>query len=196
MNTAWFLLILHIALVIPSAGHALLYKRDSRASLGWIAVCLAYPIIGPLMYYLFGINRLRTRALQIKGNPLRQLKTKYERPDNISVNHKLGLPEKLATQPQLVALARSSAAVTHRPLVENNAVQPYFDGDNTYDAMLSAIAQAENSICLASYLFETDQTGKRFINALSAAQQRGIEVRVLLDGIGQLYNYPHASHLL
>jgi cardiolipin synthase len=63
VNNAWFVLAAHFALAIISAGHALLYKRDPRAALGWIAVSFAYPIVGPLLYYFFGINRLRTHAV-------------------------------------------------------------------------------------------------------------------------------------
>jgi len=196
LNSAWILLGVHVVLAVTSAGHALLYKKDPRAALGWIAVCLAYPLVGPLMYYLFGINRLRTRAHALKGEPVKRLKLGYERSDNISSYIKQPLPARLAGQPQLAALARSSAAVTHRPLLEKNLLQPFFDGDSAYAAMLEAIAKARRSVCLASYIFETNHSGHAFINALAAARARGVEVRVLLDGIGELYSLPRASRLL
>lgn len=148
------------------------------------------------MYYLFGINRLRTRAHQIKGDPKKRLKTSYERPDNINTTSDVSLSEGLAISSELVALARSSTAVTHRPLVEKNTLQPYFDGDSAYAEMLLAIDQAKYSVCLASYIFETNQTGQKFIDALCAAHARGVDVRVLVDGIGELYNSPTASRLL
>ena len=93
-------------------------------------------------------------------------------------------------------MAASSAAVTHRPLVENNALQPFFDGESAYAAMLKAIAEARHSVSLASYIFATDTTGRAFITALDDARLRGVEVRVLIDGIGELYNFPRAGRLL
>ena len=181
---------------ILSAGHALLYKRDSRAALGWIAVCLAYPLVGPFLYYLFGINRLRTSAHQLKGAPLRRLKAGYERSDNLSsVNEENVLPF-FKTRPELSALARSTAAVTHRPLVENNSLQPFFSGESAYSSMLKAIEAARHSVCLASYIFDTDDSGQAFIDALVAAKARGVEVRVMLDGIGELYSIPRAGRVL
>ena len=51
LNNTWALLVLHVVLAVVSASHALLNKRDSRAAVGWIAVCIAYPIVGPLLYY-------------------------------------------------------------------------------------------------------------------------------------------------
>ena len=153
LNTASILLAVHAVLAITSAGHALLYKKDPRAALGWIAVCLAYPLVGPLMYYLFGINRLRTRGHVLKGAPAKRLKLGYERSDNILTSTKETLPAVLAGETELAALARSSAAVTHSPLLEKNTLLPFFYGDSAYAAMLNAIAQSRHSVCLASYIF-------------------------------------------
>ena len=36
LNNAWILLIVHSVLAAASAGHALLYKKDPGAALGWI----------------------------------------------------------------------------------------------------------------------------------------------------------------
>lgn len=204
LNYAWILLFVHGVLAIISAGHALLFKHDPRAALGWIAVCLAYPFIGPIMYYLFGINRLQTRAHSLKGAPIKRLKIGYERSDNPDTNIKNNPSQSLINnvkQPTLKdsftrSLARSSAAVTHRPLVEHNTLQTFFTGESAYAAMLDAIKQARHSVCMMSYIFDTDHTGRLFINALAAAKKRGVEVRVLLDGIGELYSFPHAGWLL
>ena len=57
------------ALGIVAAGtasiHALLYKRRPQSAFGWIAVCFTLPILGTLFYYLFGINRVQTRARKL-----------------------------------------------------------------------------------------------------------------------------------
>jgi len=47
---------------VATAWHALLNKRDPRAALGWMAVAVALPLVGVLLYLLFGINRVRSRA--------------------------------------------------------------------------------------------------------------------------------------
>jgi cardiolipin synthase len=196
LHNAWFLLVAHFALAIISAGHALLYKRDPRAALGWIAVSFAYPILGPVLYYLFGINRLRTRAYQLKGEPLKRLKIRYERPDKGNKVDEDSQLLAIATHPGLVALARSSAAVTHQSLTDGNALQPFFDGESAYAAMLKSIDQARHSVCLATYIFETNKIGRIFVKSLVAAHSRGVEVRVLLDGVGEFYSLPRAGTLL
>jgi cardiolipin synthase len=139
---------------------------------------------------------VRTSAHQLKGEPSRRLKIGYERPDRVYWDErKMCLPAVLE-DPDLVALARSSAAVTHRELVEANALQPYFDGETAYGDMLHAIEHARHTVFLATYIFDSKKTGRTFIKALTAANLRGVEVRVLLDGIGELYSYPRAGSLL
>ena len=51
------LILAAVAASVAAAGHALLWKRDPRAALGWIVVSLTVPIAGPLLYFVFGINR-------------------------------------------------------------------------------------------------------------------------------------------
>lgn len=196
LDTAWLLLAVHVTLAMISAGHALLYKRDPRAALGWIAVCIAYPLIGPLLYYLFGINRLRTRAHQLEGESARRSQNSYERSDTLNTEIRdIDLPQAIVKS-ELAALARSSAAVTRRELVEGNDLHPFFDGESAYAAMLDAIENASESVCLASYIFETNRTGQCFIKALLGANARGVDVRVLLDGVGEYYSFPRAGTLL
>src|SRR3546814_14191611 len=60
----WWALLLALwpLVALGTAGHALLTKRDARAAWGWIAVCWLFPLAGPALYYVFGVNRVRTPA--------------------------------------------------------------------------------------------------------------------------------------
>jgi len=66
----WAIVILHFSLAIFATIHAILYKRDPRAALGWISVCLFFPFGGALLYFMFGINRIQTQA-----HPLARLRS-------------------------------------------------------------------------------------------------------------------------
>lgn len=188
-----FVLALIPLLALAGAGHALLYKRDPRSAFAWIAVCLIFPLAGPLLYFLFGINRVRTRARQLTRRFPFHLGVAYERGD-------YGVPdpvvEPIRLPPEWRVLARVSDAVTQRPLVEGNAAEPLHNGEAAYPAMLEAIEAARSRVWLATYIFETGPTGRRFIDALVRAEQRGVDVRVLLDGVGELYSLPWAGVLL
>ena len=56
--------------------------------------------------------------------------------------------------------------------------------------MIEAIEGAEKSIGLMSYIFDNDAWGKRFVEALGRAHERGVEVRVLVDAAGARYSFP------
>ena len=86
--------------------------------------------------------------------------------------------------------------VTGRALLEGNQVTMLLDGEQTYSAMLEAIREARQRVYLCSYIFESGGVGRDFIDALCDAHQRGVEVRVLLDGVGQLYSLPGSARLL
>jgi len=189
----WVLLGVHVTLAVLSVTHAMLYKRDSRAALGWVSVCLFFPLAGSLLYYMFGINRIQTQAQKLVGHRSFRLRVGYERGDvreqiTTAVAHVVG--------PRLKLFARVSERVTSQPLTAGNHVEALKNGEQAYPAMLEAINGAKKRILLATYLFESDSVGKTFVAALIAAHQRGVEVRVIVDGVGELYSWPRLSRKL
>ena len=46
--------------------HALLHKRDSRAATLWIGIIWLMPVFGPILYLVFGVNRIRRRAISLR----------------------------------------------------------------------------------------------------------------------------------
>jgi cardiolipin synthase len=185
--------VLSILIAIVSAGHALLWKRDPRAALGWAAVCLIFPFAGPFLYFLFGINRVKTRARKLRENSAFRRGTSLDEPPE-------GTTSDVMSGSQLPlewnGLTRISGAVTRRPLLSSNRIEMLQNGEQAYPAMLEAIEAAEHSLFLSTYIFETKMMGRRFINALARAQERGVDVRVIIDGIGEFYSFPRAGDLL
>ncbi|MFU8814571.1 MAG: phospholipase D-like domain-containing protein [Pseudomonadales bacterium] len=171
-----------VALLIGvlASAHALLYKRRPRAAFGWIAVCLTFPLAGAALYFWFGINRAQRRARRLRDD-----------------EHVDFPPEHAAPPPcGYEALAQLGAAVTGEPLLGGHAVEPLHGGEHAYAAMLAAIDGAQQRVFLVTYIFDTDDTGRAFADALGRAVARGVDVRVLLDGVGELYSFPRARWML
>lgn len=57
-------------------------------------------------------------------------------------------------------------------------------GREIFPAMLQSIAAAKKSIRLETYTYADGKLGRQFCEALTAAAQRGVHVRVLVDAIG------------
>ncbi|MCU0621543.1 MAG: PLDc N-terminal domain-containing protein, partial [Gemmatimonadales bacterium] len=154
--------------------HIVLHKRDVRAAIGWTGLAWLAPIAGPLLYLFLGVNRIRRRAGRLRGRPAPMDFTR----EMMAARQELavlppGLPSRLAS------IATVVGTTTGQPLVAGNVVEPLLDGDEAYPAMLEAIDAAERSIGLATYIFDTDRAGARFVEALARAADRGVAVRVL-----------------
>tara|TARA_R110001592_G_scaffold7126_1_gene40149 strand:- start:15630 stop:16760 length:1131 start_codon:yes stop_codon:yes gene_type:complete len=60
----------------------------------------------------------------------------------------------------------------------------YTDANRYFDSIIHAIHQAEKSIDLEVYLFDSDELSHRVVDALINAAQRKLKVRLLTDGVG------------
>ncbi|CAN4267563.1 Cls Phosphatidylserine/phosphatidylglycerophosphate/ cardiolipin synthases and related enzymes [Methylophilaceae bacterium] len=68
--------------------------------------------------------------------------------------------------------------------IAGNQIELLRNGRAYFPALAAAIEQAKQTIYLQTYIFEVDAAGKQIADALKAAAQRGVTVRVLLDGFG------------
>lgn len=181
--SVYLLALLHIAPATWSVYHILLYKRDARAAMGWIMACLFVPYGGPVAYFLFGINRVKTRAKSIRRPIFR-------------VDYESRIP--LAAPDDTVGkgLETIGKRLTGRSLSSGNTIDVYHNGEQAYPAMLASIAGATQQVLLASFILKMDETGQTFADALSAAVERGVDVKVLVDGVGEYYSWKKPSRLL
>ena len=90
-------------------------------------------------------------------------------------------------------LARAISLISERPLRSGNHITLLRNGDVAYPRMIAAFNEAEHSIGLQSYMIDNDVVGNEFVDALRRAHDRGVAVRVLVDGIGSLYSFPPIS---
>ena len=58
------------------------------------------------------------------------------------------------------------------------------NGDEIFPAMLTAIKQARTSVLFESYVYTEGEVEKQFTAALAEAAERGVGVRIVLDGLG------------
>lgn len=188
----WILPGVHIVFASLAVVHAMLFKRDPRAALGWVSVCLFFPLAGPILYYMFGINRIQTQARRLAQRRLFRLHVGQERGALNDASETSALQQ----DPQIGRFVRVSDRVTARPLTAGNAVEMLRNGEQAYPAMLAAIDAAVDQVLMVTYLFETDSVGNAFVAALTAAHRRGVDVRVTVDGLGEHYSWPRVSRAL
>ncbi|MDP3225689.1 MAG: phospholipase D-like domain-containing protein, partial [Rubrivivax sp.] len=193
MTQAWLQLfaVVHTGAAIAVTVDAVLRKRQVSAVIGWVGLAWLAPGIGSLLYLVFGINRVQRSAVALG---LRAAWAQDEHP--VSTDAASGTPAVLQDDSGLAGLERLCVRLTGNPLLAGNRIDVLQDGDAAYPSMLAAIAGAQRSISLASYIFDNDAAGQAFLRALCSARERGVEVRVLIDGLGLRYSRPDMLHTL
>jgi cardiolipin synthase len=168
---------------LVAALHAAMTKDDVRAAVGWVAVILFSPFLGAFLYLVAGINRIRRASAQRR-------RRRRNRPRDA---HEEAALSSAITKPALARLGDSLSPFRLKP---GNCITPLSGGDEAYPAMIEAIRGAKRSVVLASYIFDHDEAGLAFVEALADAQVRGVQVRILIDGVGSRYSHPPISHTL
>ena len=173
-----------LALTVVAASHAAMTKDEVRAAIGWVGVIVLSPIIGPLVYAVGGINRIRRASIVSQRRHsfgVGSLAQNFEVSD-AEVAGDVGR--------RFAALKTLGDKATRRHLKTGNAITVLRTGDEAYAAMIAAIAAAERSIILETYIFDRDPLGLRVAEALIAAREHGVAVRVLIDAVGARYSVP------
>jgi cardiolipin synthase A/B len=167
----WTVALAVLAVAAPAVGtvHVVLTKRKPHAAMAWVGVLWLAPLLGAAFYVLFGVNRTRRRARAI-----RMVEEVRDGTANLIACPGETLKELLGPDGgHLQPLATLGDRVAGRPLVAGNRVRMLRDGDQAYPAMLEAIAEAESTVTLITYIFDRDRAGRQFVDALAAAVDRG-----------------------
>ncbi len=193
VHSFWHYGVAGLAFVLSlfASGHAILRKRDPRAAIAWMGLAWLVPIGGALLYFVFGVNRLRRQAALLRRGLQR-----FQVPVTTGC-----VPEELHHHlprhtGHLYMLARVVAGFVQRPLLAGNKVEPLLNGDQAYPAMLEAIRNAHKTISFLIYIFDRDEAGLAFARELGAAARRGVAVRVLIDAAGTRYSFPSILSVL
>ncbi|AQT46360.1 phospholipase D-like domain-containing protein [Bartonella choladocola] len=179
------LALLSFFLGLGAAIHATMTKQEVRTAIGWVGVIMLSPVLGAVIYGIFGINRIHNNVVYKRhrhaGSKGHARADKYDCSDSYILNRfgRLAAPmKKLGDHVSLGRMTRGN----HLTVLDN--------GDEAYSAMLSAIGAAKRCLILECYIFDRDGMGELFVEALSAAVRRGVEVRVLIDAVGARYSIP------
>lgn len=181
-----FLSILTLIGMLLASYHVLRYKRDTHSASGWLALILASPLVGVILYFIFGINRIQRKAKRKKRYHL-------ELEANAHFNSQFRI-ENLSKN--MTRLANMVKTLTGRDLCPGNQITPLTAEDIAFEDMLLAINQAKKSVSLCTYIFDYDEVGQRFLEALVNAQKRGVAIRILIDAIGAKYSVPPMTPFL
>jgi len=192
----WVLIttVLHTMVFIGVCMHALKRRRNASATILWMFVAWSFPVIGPLLYLAFGIDRvpdkgLRTRTANQMMMSQRNAKHAAEDPF-VSWHFDFSTRISDIEDTYCRKLNRSIDPLNpDHPLLNGNTVMPLASGDEAYPLMLESIRSAKSHIHLQSFIIHRDATGRQFLEELRKKSEEGVQVRLLFDRFGSTHAY-------
>jgi len=143
-------------------------KNPSKTLL-WLFVVICIPIIGIVLFRIFG-RSIKRDAYFNKRKPFNQT-LENDIPDIMKQHPKRRLIE-------LLNKNRSSA---FKP---NNSVEVFTNGFKSFEAFFSALLQAKHHIHLEFYILEPGKNLDTIISIVEKKIKEGVEVRIIYDGFG------------
>jgi len=176
MTLSWGLAleVAQIAWMVGISVFILLERRSPTATMAWIAVVAALPLIGFVVYLLVGPRRLQRKKLRFS--------LARKRIDRLLREWKDARAALLSLEGQLM---RAGAQLGRLPPETAGEVRFFFDGDACYDALVAAIGRARHHVHVEYYIFRDDAAGMRIVDALIERAKAGVEVRLLVDAVGE-----------
>lgn len=191
---AWWphiLVVLSVIMGTAAAVHATMTKLEVRSALGWVGVILLSPVVGAVIYAIAGINRIRRSSIATQ-----RARSQTMPDDSAGLFDVDGAMIESRFGRRFAAMKTLGDRVSRHPMSSGNMIDLLETGDEAYAAMIAAIGTATRSVLLETYIFDRDRIGRRFVEALSDAVARGVEVRVLIDAVGARYSVPSVRPLL
>ena len=153
----------------------ILQKRSPIATLGWILSMAWLPLLGFIVYYFLGPQRMRRQRLR----RVRSQAQLYARADLDSLREQAG-----DAPAHLRQLSRLSRLTCDLPISTAEDVRMLVGGAQTYGAIFEAISEARRHVHLEYYIFNSDRIGTALRDLLVHKAHAGLQVKLLLDALG------------
>lgn len=183
---AAILLILNVVL----AGCVVFFERRKPSSTwAWLLVLFFIPVIGFIMYMIFGRDSKREKVFAAKSKYDKDVYYKYIFHDKRSI-------KKIEEQKKIIekrgrlldSTYLTDLAYLHinsgNWMTFNNRVQSFVDGNGKFKSLINDIRSAKHYIHMEYYIIRGDDLGKQIVHELALKAQQGVEVRLLYDGMG------------
>ena len=153
----------------------LMQRSQPVATLSWLLSMAALPVVGLVVYYYFGPQRMkRQRIKRLRSRKRSRVRASMQR-----------LRERMPQVDLRVhQVAQLVAATSEFPVSTASAMQLLVGGAATFDAIAEAVSAARHHVHLEYYIYEPDQTGTALRDLLIDKARAGVQVRLLVDALG------------
>ena len=184
----WILTGLYVILILSVFTVILIDRGDSGRKFAWLLVIAVLPVVGLVLYLMFGINyrhhwifnRRHQRYMDIfEAGTTPELNRILFGHDNIS-----------AVREEFRPLAKLLGAESYPSVTSGNDVEIITSGQRKFDLLREDILAARESIHIEYFHFGNDKGSKEIKRLLMQRAREGVKVRFLYENIA---NFPIAS---
>ena len=154
--------------VVVLAAWIVRQRREPVATMAWLLALAWLPVLGWAVYWLLGPQRIQRRKLQRLRARLALAEARLPLCGDASEQGQERLVE---------------ATTGHAP-TRATEIELLTGGERTFEALFEAVACAQEAIHLEYYIYEPDNVGSRLRDLLAERARAGVQVRLLLDGLG------------
>ncbi len=166
-------LVVHFFIIMGLSIRVLLRpRRDPASRVAWILFIMALPYVGALVYLMLGEVRPARVAVR------QRLPEATQRLSSSSATDKANIPESA-----LPGFAIGASISGFAP-VGGNTGHLLDNSNSTINAMVADIDAATEHVHLLFYIWLADTNGRKVVEAMMRAAQRGVNCRVIVDDLG------------
>ncbi|HLR79612.1 MAG TPA: cardiolipin synthase [Bacillota bacterium] len=157
-------------------------RRDPGTTWAWLMVLFFIPIVGFIVYLLFGRQLQQKNFYKLSSEERQYLKSSAkEQIKDIQIGKKFTDHNLLNKHAYLLLMNLKSSTSL---ITTDNEIDIFSDGHEKFTRLFADIQKATEEINIQYYIIQPDSLGKKLRDELTKKAKEGLTVRVLYDEIG------------
>ena len=163
-----------------------LERRNPTSTLAWILVLFLLPAVGAIFYILLSQNLTRKKMFQLSAEDQQRYLALLHKDMEDLQSGKLTFADPIFNNyKDLIHLHKKQSKSLFS---QDNKVKVITDGTEKFKELFSCIMNAKNHIHILYFIVKRDALGKQLLSILTKKAQEGVEVRFLVDALGNQLN--------
>ena len=168
-----WLQLLILAVLLSVIYVIIMENRNPLKTIAWVLVLIFVPILGLLLYIVFGMDNRHKRLITDEKHAQLKKHTLENYPEQLEKDS-LGKYDNLSH----ILYSTNQAFV-----LKGNSVEPFTNFDEMFASQLKDIENAKQSIHMMYFKFEEDPIGTRMADLLIQKAHEGVKVRFMYDDV-------------
>lgn len=171
-------LFLHILVVVIFSFRVISRRLAVHTTLAWLMVIAALPVVGLLIYFLFGDHRLGRKRLKLGPKIRQHFQNAYAVEDEHPSRDALEVSDYFKSMCKVIT--RETGFL---PSI-GNKIKLYSEAHDVFEALIRDIDAAEKTLFLEFYIIDPQGRVNEVLEAVIRAAKRGVDCRILADDFG------------